>query len=393
MLELPLQPVCRLSGEPLADATLLFGLTSCPLPGVYPPSAEEALPLRTPLRVVQARGSGLVQLAHRLDPAVYARYAFAGGGARGYRGYLEQFTGRVAGRFQPSAAVLEVGCGDGTLLRLLGKRGFADVFGIDPGLPAAAEAKLPLARGFFPHDLPPGRRDRAHDLIVLRHVLEHIESPLAFLAELARRLKPAGELWIEVPDLASTVARGLWSNFYQLHGNYFEAATLDALAATAGLRRVAGEVVDIFGGSLLHRYARGPAGELPAARHWPDIGAAVNAYRDAVLRLAASMPAGTAGYGAAERTAMTFGLCPELAGMIRRLHDGNPHLAGRFLAGTDVPISAKEALSAQPPAGVLIFAVSHWREIAAELRARLPGDTPVGIVGDGFLRARLADLA
>ncbi|HMO64845.1 MAG TPA: hypothetical protein PKE47_06435, partial [Verrucomicrobiota bacterium] len=86
-------------------------------------------------------------------------------------------------------------------------------------------------------------------------------------------------------------------------------------------------------------------------------------------------------------------LVEEMFALIRRLHDGNPHLAGRFLAGTDVPISAKEALSAQPPAGVLIFAVSHWREIAAELRARLPGDTPVGIVGDGFLRARLADLA
>lgn len=392
MLELPRQPTCRLSGEPLADAPLLFELPSCPLPGVYPPTAEEALPLRTPLRVVQASGSGLVQLAHRLDPAVYARYAFAGGAAPGYRGYLEKFAGRVAARFPGSAAIFEVGCGDGTLLRLLGESGFTDVFGIDPSLPAAADAGLSLARGFFPQDLPAERRERRHDLIVLRHVLEHIETPVTFLRELARRLTPAGELWIEVPDLASTVARGLWSNFYQLHCSYFEAATLDALAVTAGLRHVAGEVVEIFGGSLLHCYAPGTPAAPPAPRRWPQVAAEVDGYRAAVLALAAAMPAGTVGYGAAERTAMTFGLCPELAGRIRRLHDGNPHLAGRFLAGTDIPIAAKEALAATPPPGVLIFAVSHWREIVRDLRARLPGETMVGIVGDGFPRALLAEL-
>lgn len=392
MLELPLQPTCRLSGEPLADATPLFGLPSCPLPGVYPPTAEEALPLRTPLRVVQASGSGLVQLAHRLDPAVYARYAFAGGAAPGYRGYLQSFAARIADRFPRAAAVLEVGCGDGTLLRHLRDAGFADVFGIDPSLPAAADTGLPLTRGFFPQDLPAERRDRGHDLIVLRHVLEHIEAPVTFLRELAQRLTPAGELWIEVPDLASTVARGLWSNFYQLHCNYFEAATLDALAATAGLCRREAEVVEIFGGSLLHRYAPGMPDEPPAPRRWPQVADEVEGYRAAVLALAAAMPAGTVGYGAAERTAMTFGLCPELAGHIRRLHDGNPHLAGRFLAGTDIPIAAKAALSAPPPPGVLIFAVSHWREIGRDLCARLPGETVIGIVGDGFPSARLAEL-
>lgn len=393
MLELPLQTACRLSGEPLDTAPALFELASCPLPGVYPPSANEALPLRTPLRVVQAKGSGLVQLAHRLDPGLYSRYAFAGGSAKGYRGYLQQFAGRIAAHFPTTAAILEVGCGDGTLLRLLRHAGFNDVFGIDPSLPAAAGGELPLVRGFFPQDLPAERRDRRHDLIVLRHVLEHIETPVPFLAELAARLRPSGELWIEVPDLVSSVERGWWSNFYQLHCNHFEAATLDALAATAGLGCHAGDVVDIFGGSLLRCYATGTVAELPVPQRWPRVAGEVVRFRDAVLALAAAMPGDTAGYGAAERTAMTFGLCPELTAGIRRLHDGNPHLDGRFLAGTDVPILSKAALIAKPPAGLLIFALSHWREIVAELRPHLPGKTAIGIVGDGFAGASLADLA
>ena len=154
----------------------------------------------------------------------------------------------------PATPVLEVGCGDGLLLDLLAGHGFDDRLGIDPGRAATSTERPDIIGGWFPQDLDAAVPGKRYGLIVLRHVLEHIETPVPFVAALAERLAPDGELWIEVPDLDATAERELWSNLYQLHCNYFDHATLDALAGRAGLRCVSGEIVDVFGGSLLRRY-------------------------------------------------------------------------------------------------------------------------------------------
>ncbi|HMJ33090.1 MAG TPA: class I SAM-dependent methyltransferase [Baekduia sp.] len=381
MLELAAQLTCRLSGEPLNDARVVLDLADCPLPGVYPPTAEASVLLRSPLRVVQAAGSGLVQLAHRFDPAIYGEYGFAADTSVAYRRHLRWFADQVAGAWPATAAVLEVGCGDGLLLDLLGVHGFADRTGVDPGRAAGRRAPGEIVGGYFPDALDAAAPDRRYDLIVLRHVLEHIETPVAFAAALAQRLAPGGEVWIEVPDLDATLERELWSNLYQLHCNYFDAATLDALAGTAGLVRLSGELVDVFGGSLLHRYGRGTSGPIAQPPDRDGLAASIGAFRDRLARLAACLPEDTVGYGAAERTAMTLGAAPELAARLRALFDGNALLGGRFLAGTALPIAPPEALYASAPRAVVLFAVSHREEILREWRTRLPVETLVAVAG------------
>src|SRR3954447_13284648 len=251
MAELAPQATCRLSGEPLDDARVLIDLPACPVPGIYPERASESVELQVPLRVVQARGSGFVQLAHRFDDSVYADYGFAAATSTAYRAHLEWFAGAVADAFPRDAAVLEVGCGDGTLLSLLEARGFGDRIGIDPGRAAAGCGRADVVSGYFPDDLPPAHHERDYDLIVLRHVLEHIEEPGPFVAALAARLRPDGELWIEVPDLDATLERDLWSNFYPLHCNYFAAPTLDRLAGDDPLPRGGGGGVGVFRGGAV----------------------------------------------------------------------------------------------------------------------------------------------
>jgi SAM-dependent methyltransferase len=376
---------CRASGENLKDARLLFEVQDCPFPGVYPESAVESLSLRSPLRVVQAKQSGLVQLAHVFDGACYRKYLFAGGVSRGYTAYLKMFAQSVANTFPPATAILEVGCGDGTLLGLIQAAGLRDIFGIDPSQPARQNVSaLPIASGYFPADLPAHRRARKYDLIILRHVLEHLETPSEFVATLAGFLKPAGQLWVEVPDLESAVRRQTWGNFYQIHCNYFEAATLDAMLGSSSLVCHRGEVVEVFGGSLLRRYSFGPVVPPAPPTRWEGIAGKVGEYRRQLRELAERMPNGCAGYGAAERTAVSLGLCPALVPKLRCLSDGNPLLAGRFLGGTGLPIISKEKLVRNPPPAVLLFAISHAREIIAEFKARLPGNTLVGMVGADF---------
>lgn len=377
-------PACRLSGESLADAELLFEISDCPIPGIYPANAAESLSLRAPLRVVQARQSGFVQLAHVFDSSLYQQYAFAGGGSVSYRRHLDKIATDIAARFPKTTAILEVGCGDGWLLRRLRELGFRNVLGIDPSRSASAAESDYVLSGYFPEDLPRAHRHRQFGLVISRHVLEHIETPRPFVASLVSSLAVDGELWLEVPDLDSTVARNLWSNFYQLHCNYFSSVTLDQMAATAGLRCVASELVEIFGGSLLHKYVRGAALASPAPPRLTQIKTQLDAFRANLDRLVAKIPLGTVGYGAAERTAVTLGFSPSLASALAGLHDGNSLLNDRFLAGTDLRIRGKEALFHQPPPAILLFAISNTAEILSEWRTRLSGDVLVGIVGGTF---------
>jgi SAM-dependent methyltransferase len=390
MLDLPLQTECRLSGEPLQDAPVLLDLPACPLPGIYPRSADESTLLRSPLRVVQAPGSGFVQLAHRFDDSMYADYGFAGNTSAAYRSHMAWFADEVAQEFSSDTPILEVGCGDGLLLGLLEQRGFGDRLGVDPGRAAASSDRDDVVCGYFPDDLPAAIRERHFGVIVLRHVLEHIEKPREFVAALAARLAPGGQLWIEVPDLDATLAGGLWSNFYQLHCNYFSARTLDRVGAEAGLECVRGDSVPVFGGSILRRYEAGSA--APAADE-PDVtpSAAGFAGFSARLReLAEALPPGAVGYGAAERTAMVLGMAPELASRLSCVYDGNELLHGRYIAGTSLSIRPSGELFATPPPAIVLFAVSHQNEILSDWRGRLPADTLVAIAGGDCALAPLA---
>ncbi len=383
---------CRASGESLTNAQLLFELPDCPFPGIYPETPQESESLRTPLRVLQAKGSGLVQLGHVFDASCYRDYRFAGSVSRGYAEYLDRVATKVADSFSREAAIIEIGCGDGTLLQMIQVKGFRDIFGIDPGSPAQrSSVRLPIGVGYFPADIPQERRAKRYDLIILRHVLEHVE-PLADLAaDLADFLKPTGQLWVEVPDLDSTVNRELWSNFYQLHCNYFEAATLDALFARFGLRCQGGELVEIFGGSLTRRYTFAPVSAISAANCWDKVTDLVTRFRDRLHLLAERLPDGCVGYGAAERTAVTIGFCPGLADKLECLYDGNALLTERFLGGTSLRILSRERLFEHPPRAILLFALSHVREILEDFRRYLPPEVMVGIAGLDFTYQPLAD--
>ena len=120
------------------------------------------------------------------------------------------------------AAVLEIGCGKGTFLNVMRAKGVHKIGGFDP----AYEGNDPaIVSDYFGNSAI----DEPADLIVLRHTLEHIASPLDFLRTISDANEGRGKIFIEVPDFDWIEnARAFWDIYYE-HCNYFTRHTLDAL--------------------------------------------------------------------------------------------------------------------------------------------------------------------
>lgn len=96
-----------------------------------------------------------------------------------------------------------------------------------------------------------------YDLIILRHVLEHVYHPVELLTSLKRVLSPNGVLYIEVPNLACSwrqFARDRWPGFYApFHVWHYTPDSLTSIMRLAGLHGDVGQANMPVMGNLVSR--------------------------------------------------------------------------------------------------------------------------------------------
>lgn len=104
----------------------------------------------------------------------------------------------------PSGRVLELGCGLGHLLSWLVDR--YQVFGTDVNHSALSEASQNVPQGSFVllpaenlHSFP----DNIFQIVIAKHVLEHLPDPDLAISEISRVLIPGGLLLIATPNMDS----------------------------------------------------------------------------------------------------------------------------------------------------------------------------------------------
>jgi SAM-dependent methyltransferase len=159
-------------------------------------------------------------------------------------------------------ALLDIGCGDGALARLVADR-YREVCATDvsPSAIAAAEA-MPHAPSVRFRTLdasePLPFADGAFDALVSLSTLQYLFDPEAFLREAHRVLEPGGTLVVEVPNMAylpqrlRLLAGQPIRTSYWAHGidggnlHYFTAGVLSDLVRAAGF-----EVRAITGSGVL----------------------------------------------------------------------------------------------------------------------------------------------
>lgn len=142
---------------------------------------------------------------------------------------------RALGPFTPGARVIEIGSGDGRLLRRLAEQ-HCTVVGIEP-YAGEGEAGLEV-RDITVEALGPSTEGA--DVVVLWHVLEHLDDPEVGLRRAAEALGRRGRIVVSVPNLDSLQARIGGRRWFHLdvprHAVHFTGRGLVRLIGRCGLR-------------------------------------------------------------------------------------------------------------------------------------------------------------
>ncbi len=138
----------------------------------------------------------------------------------------------------PHSSILEIGAGDGSILAQLSKLSFGkSYFALEissSGVKTIQQRSIPLLKKcdlFDGYNIP--YEDEAFDLVILSHVIEHVEFPRQLLYEAQRVSK---HLFIEVPleDNLRLVKNYIDDGVG--HINFYSPLTLRLLAQTSGLQ-------------------------------------------------------------------------------------------------------------------------------------------------------------
>lgn len=101
------------------------------------------------------------------------------------------------------SAILDVGCGSGSVLRQMQRDGFSNLLGIDPFL----EQDIDYGGGLKILKRSIGELDRRFDFIMLNHSFEHMPDPRLALQQLRAVLGPQGTLLLRLPVADSHARR------------------------------------------------------------------------------------------------------------------------------------------------------------------------------------------
>ncbi len=266
-------------------------------------------------------------------------------------GLVEDMVLRKAVR---DCSIVEVGCGKGQFLRKLvsfpgaNNRGF----GFDPsyvGPETDLDGRLVFRRCYYDASCI----DVAADVVVCRHVIEHVPDPMALLRSLRAALdhSPGARVFFETPCVEWILRhRVLWDFFYE-HCSLFTAASLSLAFRRAGF--VVERVEHIFGGQYLWLEAMVADAALPAEQGPGETATLAKAYGEEVetLRLdwqARLLELGVHGkvalWGAGAKGATFANLVDPDCFLIDCVVDLNPNKQCRHIPGTGHPIVAPAEL-------------------------------------------------
>jgi len=303
----------------------------------------------------------------------------------------------ILSHWQPPthARLLDVGGAEGFFLERLAREIPAGAVceAVEPSTKyaEAARAVLPGARihECMLEDAPV--EEGSFDLVTLRHVLEHVQSPREALRIIRRALKPSGVLHLELPNVSNWPA-SISSMFHHEHLNYFTRETMAYALALEGFRPMALEAWDANpeGSGFAYPVLRVVA--VPTENRDvvdPNASEVVSSYRHQaearrqfVDRVVGTASARIRRLAAEGKLLALFGAGPHTLDLLHalkmptslwaKIFDNNPNKAGKSIKGIPIVPPTLEALVGV--AAVVVSSEEFEAEMATQIRGfGLPG--------------------
>lgn len=363
---------CRICNS--KNFELLFEFKSMPLLAEPVKQGDEIA--SGTLTVLFCKECGYIFLKEIIDSSIYNEYIYTPQTSEDVVDYLKQFVINTINELslEPNKSGLEIGSGDGALCREFNNSGI-DFTGIEPSKIlsniSCDKNKVKTYNSFMNIELAE-ILDTKYDLIVVRHVLEHIHDFTSFFSAIDKCLAPEGTLIIEVPYLGDIVKQNQFYAFFFEHLSYFSVDTLYKLLNRYGFFISKVKFVYPEGGSVLI-YATKRIAEYPHEHYYFDGITSIflfqNAYfsfRKKFYELIKKYGCISA-YGAGQRGITLLNLMGVSKNQIIAIYDENPSYHGRITPVSSIPVYNPSMMSKDTaPKIVLILASSYDQQIRSK---------------------------
>ena len=271
---------------------------------------------------------------------------------------------------------VEIGCGQGQFLGRLVEEGVGNVgTGFDPsytGPDHLLNGRLKFYKKYYDADCA----EIPVDVVICRHVIEHVPRPLELLKSVREALKisPGARLYFETPCVEWILRNQIVWDFFYEHCSLFSAESLRRIFEVSGFKVMS--VDHVFDGQYLWLEATAdkPVEISERANSLSDLAKTYRAAEEIVLKnwnqriLDFKKRGAVALWGAGAKGVTFANLIDPMCERLECVVDLNPKKQGKYIAGTGHPIINYRELGLRNVKSVILMNSNYRSENQALLK-------------------------